>query len=611
MAEKTSILDIRTTTEHLCNFGQKVAGTKAEIDAAIYIRDCLLSYGFTKVEMQPFDVHGWNPQSCKVRIVKPGQRELKSALFPYCKSESVNGVLAPIDWEVDEKESSSSSFGKGLIGFTEWGPDTYLSPRFTYFRAAKLGYEGLIVMAKDRGDLLKLVVLASGGLLKIPVICITKEEGESLRSMMKEGDVIVSIDTEVNVTDKLQSHNIVAILDGDGTTDEEVIVGAHYDSWFKGAADNCAQAAIVLELARIFQAKTASREVPKRTIRFLFYGAEESGTTDFYFWLNGSKAYVLNNKESVAKAVVVLSLDSTAFANPAIDYLYATGELLRFAESLKVEHGRARSLKYQTPPSYGSDHWFFELSGIPTIYGVSGVISEQDIAQPSPLYHTDKDDPEHLDYESLHFYAEFMNKALSYLSTTDLLPMDIFVPLKKFEEILSKYDKLQGNTFDLKPLLEKVKNLMKQNASFNKFLASIARENQLQEVAKTNSFLMRTVNGFNRTIGWLTRPIETYSVNYLSRLEMIEDYIHLTNAIKALRSIPIANFDSETTKRVESIVNLADNFENPYNWLRIHDSLANLEDERGRVGIEVQNEIASLSEFLDKTLTEIKELSNT
>ncbi|MHA2065445.1 MAG: M28 family peptidase [Candidatus Thorarchaeota archaeon] len=594
MVEKTSISEIRETVEQLCAFGQKVAGTEAEVQAADFLHDSLLNFGFTKVEKQPFDVVGWDTQSCKVKIAKPILKELESALFPHGKSESVEGLLVPIDQE----ESSSSSIGKGQIAFSEWGPYTYLSPRMTYFRAVKLGYEGLIVAAPDEGDLLKVVVIP-GGLLKIPVVCITKEEGDSLLSMMNDGDVVARIDTEVEVTEKLESYNVVAILEGDGTTNDEVAIGAHYDSWFQGAADNCAPAAIVLELARIFHAQAKLGKVPKRTIRFLFYGAEESGSNDFYFWLNGSKAYVRDNQESVARTVAVLSLDSTGYPHPSIDYIYATGEMFGFAESLTVEHGRARSLTYVIPPSYGSDHWFFELSGVPTIYGVSGVPSIHGIAQPSPLYHTTKDDPDHLDYDALQFYAEFMKNALSYLSSADLLPMDIFVPLEIFGSILSKYDKMDRNVFDLKPIITKVKNLMKLKSSFKKIL----EKREHEDVARINKFLLKAANSFNRTIGWNTRPIETYSVNYLYRLEMIEDYIHLTNSIESLRSIPVANFDRDSARRIESQT------DNPYNWLRIHDSLANLENERARIRKEIDEVLEHLSTMMDSILEDIGDLT--
>lgn len=598
MVEKTSISEIRKTVEQLCAFGQKVAGTKAEVQAANYLHDSLLNFGFTKIEKQPFDVVGWNPQSCKVTITKPVEKQLESALFPHGKSESVEGLLAPVDWEIDENEPSASSIGKGLIGFTEWGPDTYLSPRYTYFRAAKLGYEGLIVAAQNEGDLLKVVVIPER-YLKIPVVCITKEEGDSLLSMMKDGDVAARIETEVEVTERLDSYNVVAILEGDGTTNEEVAIGAHYDSWFQGAADNCAPAAIVLELARIFQAQAESGKVPKRTIRFLFYGAEESGSDDFYFWLNGSKAYVRDNKESVDRTVAVLSLDSTGYADPSIDYIYATAEMLGFAKSLTVDHGRARSLTYRVPPSYGSDHWFFEISGVPTIYGVSGVPSEQGITQPSHLYHTSKDNPDHLDYDALQFYAEFMKNSLSYLSNTELLPLDIFVPLERFESILSKYDNIDGNEFDLKPLIGKVKNLMSFKSSFNKIL----QRSEHDDAAKINQLLLKAVNGFNRTIGWTTRPIETYSIDYLSRLEMIEDYIHLTNSIKSIRNIPVATFDRDSARRIESKP------DNPYNWLRIHDSLANIENERARIGKEIEKELENLSTLMDSISEDLSKLA--
>ena len=98
MVEKTSISEIKKTVEHLCAIGQKVAGTKEEVEAANYLRDQLLEFGFSKVEMQPFDVVGWDPKSCKVKITKPVQKELTSALFPHTNSESAT-VPVPLAQE--------------------------------------------------------------------------------------------------------------------------------------------------------------------------------------------------------------------------------------------------------------------------------------------------------------------------------------------------------------------------------------------------------------------------------------------------------------------------------------------------------------------------------
>ncbi|MGY5858640.1 MAG: M28 family metallopeptidase [Candidatus Thorarchaeota archaeon] len=576
--ENTSVNEIRKTVEHLCGFGQKVAGTEAEIQAANYLYERLKSFGFSNVEKQTFDVLGWNPRSSLVKIIEPIEKEIESSLLPYTKSESVKGPIVSIQ----SADDPPSQHDEDLIAFADWGDDVYLSVRASYFRAVKLGFKGLIVAGPEEG-LLRIVVIPTGGLLEIPVVCITKEEGDSLRSMMEKGEVIVNIETDVEISEKSQSNNVVAILEGDGTSEHEIVVGAHYDSWFQGAADNCAPAASVLELARLFQAKAQEGNLPKRTIRFLFYGAEESGSNDFYFWLVGSQAYVRDNQDSVAKTAAVLSLDSTGYTHPATDNIDATAEILDFAKSLRADEGKVPSLTFGSPPSYGSDHWFFEISGVPTIYGVSFT---------SPLYHTQMDIPENLDFDAVHFYAEYMKAALLHLSSCDRLPIDIFAPLKRFEEILTKYSKMDGNPVDLKPLIVNVKKLIKRKASFHKLLASLERDDKPEQLEHINQFMLTAVYGFNRTIGFTTRPFYTYTSDYLSRLEMIEDYIHLNSSITSLRKIPISYFDDVTVERMEA------QSDNPYNWLKIHGSLANLEQERDRIGNQIREEIASLSELL-------------
>jgi len=585
----TSIDEIRKTVEDLCAFGQKVAGTENEVRAANYIFERLIDIGLSDVEKQPFKVHGWDPISCTVRITKPFEKELEAALFPYCKSESVKGSLSIIG----EENDSESPVGNGKIAFSDWGADEYLGPRMTYFRAQASGYEGLIVGSRDEGDLLKVVVLASGGLLKIPVVCITKEEGDSLRALIGQGGVEASIETNVEVSSESQSFNVVATLQGDGTSEHEIIVGAHYDSWFQGAADNCAPAASVLELARIFHAYVENGNPLKRTVKFIFYGAEESGSNDFYFWLNGSKAYVRDNQESISRTAAVLSLDSTGYTSPAKDHIYATADLFEFAKSLEVSTVSTPPLLFLDPPSYGSDHWFFEISGVPTIYGV---------AFTSPLYHTQKDDPEHLDFEAVHFYAEFMKEALVYLAGTDILPIDIFLPLKRFERILRKYDKMDGHKFNLKPGLDNIRRIMKRKSVVQRHLNTISSEPNAERLKEVNQVLLRAANRFNRTIGWTTRPLTTYNSDYLSRLELIEDYVQLTRAIDSLLNIPISSIDSVSVERMER------QSDNPYNWICLHGPLAKLEEERVRIREEIDREISSMFTLLNSLSSDISDM---
>jgi len=157
---------------------------------------------------------------------------------------------------------------------------------------------------------------------------------------------------------------------------------------------------------------------------------------------------------------------------------------------------------------------------------------------------------------------------------------------------------MEGIEFNLEPIIAKVKSLMKFKSSFTKMVQKLEPD----DVAGINKFLLKAANGFNRTIGWNTRPIETYSIDYLYRLEMIEDYIHLTNAIKSIRNIPVATIDRDSAKRIESKP------DNPYNWLRIHDSLANIENERARIGKEIEMELESLSTMLGSISEDLSKL---
>jgi len=80
-------------------------------------------------------------------------------------------------------------------------------------------------------------------------------------------------------------YNVVAELPGtDRVHGEQVLLGAHLDSWHPGtgATDNAAGSAVMMEAIRILKAIDAK---PKRTVRIGLWGGEEQG-------LLGSRAYV-------------------------------------------------------------------------------------------------------------------------------------------------------------------------------------------------------------------------------------------------------------------------------------------------------------------------------
>jgi hypothetical protein len=97
----------------------------------------------------------------------------------------------------------------------------------------------------------------------------------------------VEVELDVRATFHEQDangYNVVAELGGGDRNGEQVMIGAHLDSWHPGtgATDNGAGAAVMMEAMRILKAIDAR---PRRTIRIGLWGGEEQG-------LLGSRAYV-------------------------------------------------------------------------------------------------------------------------------------------------------------------------------------------------------------------------------------------------------------------------------------------------------------------------------
>ncbi|HEY2370151.1 MAG TPA: M20/M25/M40 family metallo-hydrolase, partial [Polyangiaceae bacterium] len=100
--------------------------------------------------------------------------------------------------------------------------------------------------------------------------------------------------------------NVVATLAG--TTNEIVVVGAHYDTVpdSPGADDNTSGVAAMLELARSF-----AKDKPRKTLRFVAFANEEPP----YFWSNsmGSLVYARACAARHDRIVAMLSLETIAY----------------------------------------------------------------------------------------------------------------------------------------------------------------------------------------------------------------------------------------------------------------------------------------------------------
>jgi Zn-dependent M28 family amino/carboxypeptidase len=211
--------------------------------------------------------------------------------------------------------------------------------------------------------------------------------------------------------------NIAAEIAGAaGRRDEVVVVGAHYDSHkdSPGADDNGSAVAALLELARHFAHRPASR-----TLRFVAFTNEEAPFTRRRDM--GSRVYARECRRRGDNIVAMICLESLGFyaEQPGSQWLSLGGLLLprrgdflalvangrsrqllaRVVAKLRGQHEslpyRALVLPTNVPGAWSSDHWSFWREGYPAVM----------VTDTAPLrnryYHTREDTPDKVDFTRL------------------------------------------------------------------------------------------------------------------------------------------------------------------------------------------------------------------
>jgi hypothetical protein len=223
-----------------------------------------------------------------------------------------------------------------------------------------------------------------------------------------------------------------------GSTDEIVVVGAHYDSveGAPGANDNASGVAAMLALSRRF-AGTGG----ERTLRFVAFANEEPG----YFQTEkmGSWVYARRCKERGEHITAMVSLETIGYFSDApgsqqfpvrgLGMLYPTTgnfiafvantssrKLMRQALGTFRKHAQLASEGAALPtaiPGVGwSDHWAFWKHGYPAFMITDTAPFRY------PHYHRRSDTPDKLDYDSMARLVSGLHEVVADLAGRTLPP---------------------------------------------------------------------------------------------------------------------------------------------------------------------------------------------
>jgi Zn-dependent M28 family amino/carboxypeptidase len=281
------------------NGGNRQAGTSGYDDSVGYIVDVLVSAGYTP-ELNEFDFT-FQPPSTLAQTL-PTVTDHETAAFRGSGFGTVDGRVIPVDLSLNDPASSSSGCElQDFTGLDFSGPnDIALIQRGSCFFSVKaanaqsVGAEAVVIMNQGTPGQTELIVASVTTLpdgspsgLTIPVVGASFASGISLAQTGSEA--LVNTPRPIETTQV----NVLAELPG-ADPGNVVMVGGHLDSVGSGPGiqDNGSGSAAILETA-----VQMSRVIPRNTVRFAWWGAEESG-------LVGSNAYVTglssNDRDRIA-----------------------------------------------------------------------------------------------------------------------------------------------------------------------------------------------------------------------------------------------------------------------------------------------------------------------
>ena len=312
------------------------------------------------------------------------------------------GDVVAIDVLFHSNAASTSTSGCELSDFTDAGfqtGDIALIQRGTcnftvkVANAIEAGAAGVIIFnegnAPDRMDIIFPDVTGS----TIPVVGTSFELGQDLVALSEaEGGLTMRIALDI-FTETRTTWNVLAELQGE-RDDRVVLVGAHLDSVLEGPGinDNGSGSAMILEIAEEMAALGIQ---PVNTVRFAWWGAEESG-------LLGAEHYVsLLSKAELKDIAVNLNFDMVASPN-YVRFVYdgdAGPVGSGVVEDVFLDWFASQGLPTEPTEFDGrSDYGPFILQGVPAgglFTGAEGIKTPEEVAiyggvagqQYDPCYH--------------------------------------------------------------------------------------------------------------------------------------------------------------------------------------------------------------------------------
>jgi len=322
--------------------GERVAGSRQEKGAAEYIAAEMRNLGLS-VGMQSFRFVGWKPVRLpSVQVVKPEKRKLESAVMLFSESTAPGGVAGRLS-------------KAGTCHLVE-GPFEWAKYSVTDQKGTAVAY----VLGRPDGPAVPFPLVGMGRTWgRAPYVAIGQEDNERIAKWLDHGEnVSVRLDVAGRLMPGLESRNVIGTIKGNTSSEEEVVLSAHYDSAYfcPGADDDASGIQATLSCA-----KALEKKILTRTVKVVAFGAEE-------YSMLGSQYYVETLKEQrlLSKVKGAVHIDMAGVGRSM--YAESLPDFNKYLEKIVANSTLKDDLNIiYSDPHPSSDHWPFLKERVPAV----------------------------------------------------------------------------------------------------------------------------------------------------------------------------------------------------------------------------------------------------
>ncbi len=292
--------------------GPRLAGSKSEQRAREWGVTKMKDLGLQNVRIEAFEMPGWERGIEKAEMLSPFPQPLVITALGGSVATPEIGLQGEVvvfeNLQALEQAAEGSLRGKiAYVGNAMQSTQTGASYSF-YIRARRQG----AIVAAGKGAIALLIrsigtdshrfphtgmMNYSDEVKKIPAAALSNPDADQLERTANYGrPVEIKLTLTPRPTGTVSSGNVIGEIIGTERPEEIIIIGGHLDSWDlgTGAIDDGAGVAIAAAAAKLI---IDSGKKPRRTIRLIFWGAEEVG-------LLGGLAYREKYKDQLENHII-------------------------------------------------------------------------------------------------------------------------------------------------------------------------------------------------------------------------------------------------------------------------------------------------------------------